>query len=183
MKLFLGVSIPNKVVQEVAQKLEPVMMSYPEFSWMPTVNYHITVFFFGERSEKKVPDLIEGLEQIMFDVEPDTISLFGLKMFVRKGINIHISYENCRALKIIHDRIEDALGPGLISGQRRFIPHTTVAKYKLPSKQQYLHLKKKLEKISFDDAFVGDEIHLFESIEKKPFPEYRIIHTFHLQKS
>ena len=68
----------------------------------------------------------------------------------------------------------------LKGNDQRFIPHLTIAKAKTPSKQQYLHLKKKLLKFPIDLNFPAKRIHLFESILKGPRPEYKKIAAFPL---
>jgi len=181
MRLFLGVSIPNESTKQMRTSIEVIKNEYPEFDWVPEENYHLSIFFFGERSEDKIPDMIEGIEQTIFDLNATQLSLSRLGLFVKKGITMYVAYERNKILEIVHNRIISVLGSQTPQMHDIYIPHTTVAKYKLPSKQQYFHLKKKIQKISIDIEFPLDTLHLYESVTKKPFPEYRIIHTFHLQ--
>lgn len=181
MRLFLGVSIPNESIKKIKTSIDAIKNEYPEFDWVPEQNYHLTIFFFGERSEDKIPDVIEGIEQTIFDLNPSQLSTSGLGLFVKKGINMHMSYERSKELEAIHNRIISVIGSQIPQKHDLFTPHTTIAKYKLPSKQQYFHLKKKIKKIAVDIKIPFETLHLYESVTKKPFPEYRIIHTFHLQ--
>lgn len=180
MRLFLGVDIKDDTKKNIRSSILELKNDYPEFYWIPEINYHITVFFFGERSEDKTQDIIEGIEQILFDVNQSYISIFRLGMFVQKEINIHITFNRNRVLELIHNRIISVIGSQIPQKHNIYIPHITLAKYKLPSKQQYLHLKKKVDLIDINIEFCLDSVHLYQSIIKKPFPEYRIIHTFHL---
>jgi len=125
--------------------------------------------------------MIEGIERTTFDLDKTHLATTGLGLFVKKGITMHITYGRSKTLETIHNRIISVIGPQIPQKHDIYIPHTTVAKYKLPSKQQYFHLKKKIQKIPIDIEFPLDSLQLYESEIKKPFPEYRIIHTFHLQ--
>lgn len=181
MRLFLGVAIPDDVIKQIRTATQTLKEKHPEYRWIPEKNYHISVFFFGERTEEKVPDMIEGLEQTLFDIDQSVLSTRAIEMFVKKDINLHIKYGRSRELEIIHDRIISVVGPQTPQKHTTYIPHTTLAKFKLPSKQQYFHLKKILKNIDIDAEFGLNQLHLYQSVIEKPFPEYRILHTFQLQ--
>lgn len=183
MRLFLGVEIPESAKKTIRDSMVQIRDDYPEFSWIPEANYHLTVFFFGERSEERLNDVIAGIEQTLFDVNTSVLNIFGIKIFVKKGITINVVFDRNKTLELIHNRIITEVGKQVPQKHDRYTPHTKIAEYKLPSKQQYFHLKKKLEKIKIDADFPLNTIHLYQSIEKKPSPEYRILHTFQLQQA
>jgi len=54
----------------------------------------------------------------------------------------------------------------------KFIPHLTIARSRIPSKQQYFVLKKRVEKINIDISFKVNEVILFESVLSKHHPLY-----------
>jgi len=183
MRLFLGVEIPESAKKTIRDAMLQIRDDYPEFFWIPEENYHLTVFFFGERSEERLNDVTEGIEQTLFDVDTSVLNIFGIKIFVKKDIAINVAFDRNKTLELVHNRIIIEVGEQVPQKNDKYTPYTTIAKYKLPSKQQYFHLKKKLEKIKIDTGFPLDTIHLYQRIEKKPFPEYRILHTFQLQQA
>jgi len=183
MRLFLGVEIPEDAVRKIREAVQRLKQDYPEFLWVPEENYHITVFFFGERSENKLPDMIGGVEQVLYDIAPVELSTFGLGIFVRKDINIHIKLNRSRDLEIIHDRIISVIGSQIPQKHNKYIPHVTISKYKLPSKQQYFLLKKKIEKTSIDIEFRLEKLNIYQSIVQNSSHHYHILHTFHLQST
>ena len=128
MRLFLGVSIPNESTKQMRTSIEAIKNEYPEFDWIPEENYHLTIFFFGERSEDKIPDMIEGIEQTIFDLDQTQLSMSRLGLFVKKGITMHVAYERNKTIEIIHDRIISILGSQTPQMHDIYIPHTTVAK-------------------------------------------------------
>jgi len=180
MRLFLAARIPEETVQSIVQTMTPIKKEYPRFQWVPEENYHLTIFFFGERPHDKLPDLIEGVNQVTFDIAQTQLSTRSLKLFVDKGITLYAEFNRNKELETIRKRIISSIGSKKLEHHQQYIPHVTLAQYKLPSKQQYFHLKKKLTKVTFDQEFRLNEICLMQSTTQKPFPSYKHIHTFNL---
>ena len=53
MRLFLAVELSSKTKKEIDDQLSEIKKIYPQFQWLPSDNYHITVNFFGEISDSK----------------------------------------------------------------------------------------------------------------------------------
>lgn len=64
--------------------------------------------------------------------------------------------------------------------QKKYLPHLTLARCRIPSKQQYLLLKKRLKKINIKVDFPVKKITLFQSILSGKKPVYKKIDTFNL---
>ena len=181
MKLFLAVSIPEKLHYEIQSSIKIIRSDYPQFDWTPPENYHISIFFIGERSESKLPDIIEGIERIIYDTPSTQFSVLRMAMFVQKGIFLHLELERNKLIERIHNRLIEVVGEQVPQRHPRYIPHLSIAKYKTPAKQQYFLLRKKLKKVQIDLTFDVDSVDLYESIEAKPHNEYKKVHTFLLQ--
>ncbi len=67
MRLFLAIELSDKIKKEIDNQLLEIKKAYPQFQWVPSDNYHITVYFFGEISDPK--KIINKLEQVLYDKE------------------------------------------------------------------------------------------------------------------
>ncbi len=181
MRLFIAAAIPEETRAQISQIFANLKKEYPEFNWVPEKNYHITVTFLGERSDEKMPHIVEAIERSVFDIRPTRLFALAANMFVHQGIILHLAFNRNKDFEIIRKRTADLFDVEKENNvAKKYIPHITTARYKLPSKQQYFHLRKKLEKLHTDIEFPVQELHLYQSITKPTNPEYEIIHTFEL---
>lgn len=176
MRLFLGIDLPVTEKQKLYKQIEPLMRKYPSFDWVDPHLYHATLQFFGEVDD--VTGLTDVMERVTFDKK--SFYLYGLDLGMFSSLHQLTLYLHFQRQKAIDDIVDDveALYPAFVK-QRSFIFHTTIAKAKASSKQQYFHLKKRLREIHIDISFPVDNLILFGStrdnegrkyIELKRFP-------------
>lgn len=181
MKLFLAVSLPQTFRKYLQEAYNPIMRDYPQFNWVPQQNYHITIAYLGERGEDKMELIHEAIERSIFDIPPTRMFTLETGMFVKNGIKLRLAYVRNKELGKIRERVIDYFSVSKENLARQtYVPHTTLAQYKLPSKQQYFHLRKKLANLNIEGEFPVNQIHLYQSITKPTNPEYEILHTFEL---
>lgn len=162
MRLFLAIDLPSKVKTEIEEQIAPLKKEYPSFTWIPKENYHITIHFYGEvKNEKK---LIERLKTQLFDKESFYLYSTHNKLFINEKIIIYLNFRKEKKLL----KIEKAVGD-----KKGFIPHLTFARCRIPSKQQYFVLKKRVEKLTVDVSFPVKELILFATISNGQFPHYK----------
>ncbi|MBP9691275.1 hypothetical protein KBD81_04315 [Candidatus Woesebacteria bacterium] len=181
MKLFLGASLPREARSAITSSYQSLRQEYPYFNWIAEDQYHVTVAQLGERSPEKMPLIDEAIQQSIFDIRPTR--LFGLEtaLFQEDGVVIYLAYARNKEFETIRERVIDVFQvPYENKVITSYAPRTILATYKLPSKQQYLHLKKKLAHLTCNVEFEVSELHLFETITKTTNPEYEILHTFEL---
>lgn len=162
MRLFLAIDLPSKVKAEIEEQIAPLKKEYPSFTWIPPKNYHITIHFYGEvKDEKK---LVERLKTQLFDKE--RFHLYGgeLDLFMNDKIIIFLKFYKEKKLLMIEREL---------AASKNFIPHLTFSRCKIPSKQQYFVLKKRLSKINVDISFPVKELILFQTIPNGQFPHYK----------
>lgn len=179
MRLFLAIDIPEETKQQIWFTLEPMRFTYRNLNWTPFENYHITVQFFGEAPEENLSDLKDRLEQCLFEATPFDVQLRTGGVFIKNTIALYIDCYRQKKLETIVKAVRDDLG---VKGPLTYTPHITIARYKIPSKQQYLLLKKKCQNLSFTQQFHVDAVSLYQSILKPSHAEYRPIHTFRLSE-
>ena len=178
MNTFLAVNIPNKVIQDIIEQTSQLRKDYPMFNWVPSENLHITLHYIGDIPEDKIDLVSEHIEKTIFDIKPTHIFSLGAGLFIKKTITLYITYRKNSTLKLLNTRFVELFE----DKKKAYMPHSTIARWKIPSKQQYLHLKKKLQNLPIEIEFPVTEIHLYESISKPKNPEYKILRTFKLEQ-
>lgn len=177
MRLFLAIDLPGKVKKNLDEQLSDLMADYPDFNWVTQENYHITLYFLGETD--KVEKIKKKVEEATFDAESFRLYSLGTDLFLNHKIVLYVYFKREKKAEEIAEKIGDIF---LAKDNKKYIPHLTFARYKKPSKQQYLHLKKKLNKLEIKIDFPVDKIYLFQSDLSKGKPIYKKIAVFPLVK-
>ncbi|KKP61077.1 MAG: 2'-5' RNA ligase [Candidatus Roizmanbacteria bacterium GW2011_GWA2_34_18] len=176
MRLFLAIELSDKIKKEIDDQLLEIKKTYPQFQWVSSDNYHITIHFFGEISDHK--KIINKLEQVLYDKESFYFYSTSVDLFIHHKITINLDFRREKKIEKINDSIKEIFK--ISENSVRFIPHLTLARYKIPSKQQYFVLKKRLAKVIVDISFKINKLVLFESILSGSRSVYKKIHTFKL---
>ncbi|MCX7996294.1 MAG: RNA 2',3'-cyclic phosphodiesterase [Patescibacteria group bacterium] len=161
MRLFLGIKVPDDSAQKIYRALENLRNDYAWARWVNPDNYHITIHFFGERPG--FSDLLPILEEAVFEAPPFELDLLSGGVFQYPELVLYVDFYRARALEILAKRVAERFSNG--GKIYRFIPHVTVARMKKPSKQQYLHLKKRMTAFQVEHRFRVEEVCLFESVQ------------------
>lgn len=175
MRLFLAIDIPAEVKKQITKQISHLQEEYPQLSWIPEENYHVTVRFFGEVED--VSALTKKLEDVLWDAP--TFNMFGLEanIFIQSTITLYLVFKHEKKLDQIANNLREKLDLG---DNKRFVPHITIARYRIPSKQQYLYMKKKLLQTELDFSFPVKELILFESLNNGNRPKYKPLVAFPL---
>ncbi len=177
MRLFLAINFTPKVQAEFESQLARLKSLYRQFSWVPPVNYHITLHFLGEVHDvKKVK---KDIETMVFDLPPFLFFANHADLFIRNDILLYIGFRREKILETLVDRIQDHY---TVEHTKGFVPLLTIARYKIPSKQQYLLLRKRLQNLPIDVEYLVNKITLFESVQGGRHVEYKKLADFKLVK-
>lgn len=177
MRLFLAIDPPKDVKLSINDQLTFFKKEYPQFEWTPIGNYHITLHFFGDVLDDKKVFL--QLEELLYDQELFYLYSLNADMFTKHKITMYLNFRREKRLEEIVKRIKNKF---YLPEQRieRYIPHLTFAHFRIPSKQQYFVMKKKISKLNLDISFPVRKLFLFESILGGRNPIYKKIHTIKL---
>ncbi len=176
MRLFLAIELSEKIKKEIDNQLTGIKKAYSQFQWIPNDNYHITINFFGEINDKK--KIINRLEEALYNKESFHFYSTTVNLFIRNKITIYLSFKREKIIEKINEDINKAFR--IFENSVKFTPHLTLARYKIPSKQQYFVLKKRLRKVIVDVSFKINKLVLFESIPIGSQSVYKKIYTFKL---
>ncbi len=175
MRLFLAIDLPKKTKVALTEQLKPLRLKYPDFSWIDSQSYHITTHFIGETTQVK--QLEEKISQALYDQEKFYLYSFGLNMFMQNRITIYLNFIREKRLEMIVEQLR--LRTGVVE-EKKFIPHLTVAKYRIPSKQQYFLLQKNLAKQKIDIELEVKKMVLFQTVVQAGKSVYKKVRDFDL---
>lgn len=178
MQLFLGIDVPDDIEIELYNILLPLRLKHPGYRWVQPKNYHVTVQFFGEVSHEK--EITKRLKDILYDAESFYLSTLNLDTFVNKQITLYLDFYRQKQLEKIVKTIQTDLGTNEVRG---YLPHITVSRSALSSKQQYYALKKETEKYKIELEFKVDRLFLYETILSSKNPTYNKLSEFKLLKN
>ena len=156
MKMQLMIELSDETRKQIVEQLADFRKLYPQFQWEKIENYHILVHSFGEFSDKK--SSIKLLETALYD--KNTFYLYSFEVALTIGNNI-VLYLDFRREKEI-ERISES-----INGSEKYVPRLLLAKYKIPSKQQYFVIKKRLSNLEVDISFKVNKLSLFEGEKRR----------------
>jgi len=180
MRLFLAIEISTKVKNEISEALSDLRKDYPQLIWTEPNNYHLTIFFIGETD--KVEKIKKAIEDLVFDQESFYLYSTNCGIFIKNKIITYLNFRREKKLEELNNKISDHFS-SMQNSQLKFVPHLTFARGKVPSKQQYFVLKKKLENTDIDTEFLVDKVVLYESILNSKNTIYRRIAEFPLIKN
>lgn len=156
MKLIIELS--DETRQQIVDQMADFRKQYPQFQWEKTENYNILIHSFGEFSDKK--SIIEKIETALFDKKLFYLYSFEVALTIGNNIVLYMDFRREKEIERISESIK-----GLTSrmeSPEKYAPRLTIAKYKIPSKQQYFVIKKRLSNLEVDVSFKVNKLSLFE---------------------
>lgn len=162
MKSLLMIELSDKTKKEITDQLSDFKKTYPQFQWELPKNYNILVHSFGEFSDPKTT--ISKLETALFDKKlfyfySDTVNLT-----IQSKITLYLDFRREKEVEKISKSIKEEFQ--IVQGSEKYIPRLILANYKIPSKQQYFVIKKRLSSLDIDISFKINKLSLFEGDKK-----------------
>lgn len=175
MRLFLAINLPGAVKEKISRSLKDIKNEYKDLRWVGIDNYHITVHFFGDT--KDIDKIVPKIEDSLFSAYSFYMYSSQCKLHLKRKVFAFLGFQRNKELEKI------AFDIGITFNSQikiKYVPHLTLARYRIPSKQQYLLLKKKFSNINIDISFKVNKLTLFDCVNHDTKPEYKIIKEFKL---
>jgi 2'-5' RNA ligase len=156
MKLIIELS--DDIKQQIVDQLADFRKLYPQFQWEKMEDYNILVHSFSKFSDKKL--IIEKIEAALYDRNLFYLYSFEVALIIGNNIILYMNFRREKELENISESIANQFSINQNIG--KFVPRLTLAKYKIPSKQQYFVIKKRLSNLEVDISFKVNKLSLFE---------------------
>ncbi len=180
MRFFIALEIPEKSRTELERVQSHLSQIIPSLRPTNPEKLHLTIAFIGEQPESLKEDLIHVITEAVkdipsFNVSPGIVDGFPnihQPNVIWVGVNGQLDN-----LLVIRERVKDGLANlGLITDERRFVPHITLGKpnggINLSKKQE-----QELQELSLKHySPIGIEsIKLFESVPEGSFHRHNTL--------
>ncbi len=144
MLVSCTIELPAEVTKQIEKETKALFNTHPEYLWYDIADYHLTFYSWPNVEPDLVDKLSEKLTILLF--EQKQLVLYGLKYVVKisNHIDVALQFQEDRTYRALVESVVNYFSPEL---KPVFVPLLPIARYKIPSKQQYSHLKNKLEKI------------------------------------
>lgn len=168
LRLFCAIELPQEIREQATRYIATLREAAPDVraSWDREEKLHLTLKFFGETEEERVPQLSAALERAASLINPFELILGGTGAFPPSGLPrvlwLGVLDASGRLAKL-HQRIEDECARhGFARERKRFHPHLTIAR--LRSREGARRLAATHKSMKFEtEAFPITEIVLIKS--------------------
>ncbi len=160
-------------------------MRSARIKWVEEENIHVTLKFFGETGEEKIPEIVKVLENIASGTRPFSFSLKSVGIFGSSWQPrvVWIGIDPYRDLVEVMERFRKELAEiGYEPDRQNLVPHLTAGRIReVTDRPRFQETLEHFRDLS-SAAYPVREFHLFESILRKEGPLYRVLNTFPLKK-
>jgi RNA 2',3'-cyclic 3'-phosphodiesterase len=135
LRLFVGIEFPP----ELRLRLSLLQSGVAGAKWVDPGNFHLTLRFIGEVDEGTAADVDEAL--LRLKARRFSLQLVGAGVFGGdKPRQLWVGVEREPALATLQGKIEQALiRAGLPPEPRKFAPHVTLARLRMPKRDDIQH--------------------------------------------
>ncbi len=171
MRCFIAISLPEELKAKISGIQEKLKAAGADVSWTRPEGMHLTLKFFGEIEDRRIPKIEKALDMAVDGISPFTLSVSGMGMFpdMRRPRVVWIGLkEDGGNLLRLNKCVEEELKKiGFPPEERRFTPHTTLGRIRSNRNIEKLLRLIDEEKGIDTGGFDVSEIHLIKS-ELKP---------------
>lgn len=183
-RLFVAIKIdPGEEFLKQFRGLR-MQLSGERIKWVEEHNIHITLKFFGETEEERVPGIIRALEEVasgtsVFFFSLRKLGIFGSSYDPRV---VWVGIEPYADLVALMSGIRDTMSAiGFEPDRQNLVPHLTLGRIKdLRDKKRFQQVIDQNKEIASGEMKAANII-LFESILKKEGPVYLALKIFPLK--
>ena len=185
-RLFAALKIyPDETFLSSYRKLRAAL-HHEKIKWVAEQNIHITLKFFGETDERKIPGICSVLNDRAETSSHLMLQLTGLGIFGSSYAPkvIWVGIEPFGQISFLMKNIHtDLAAVGFENDRQTLVPHLTLGRIKfLKDKILFQHIIDQYKRISSEPIGIS-EIILYESILHREGPEYVELSKFPFKKN
>ena len=183
MRLFIGVPLQAKVVDELTAICHRLRSERDGLRWSSPDSWHFTLQFLGETSEERYRCLVPRLRDLRSPGVP--VQLEGLDCFDRAGVffaGVDVSPQLADLQRLVTAATSRC---GFVPEARPYHPHVTLARVKGGGKrsQSLRDLKDKVSRVPRFATFVAEEFLLYEAFLSPSGSRYEVRERFGLARA
>jgi len=180
-RIFAAIKVhPGEEFQHIYSELK-AGSHYDKVTWVNPTNIHITLKFFGETGEDKIPAISNRLKEIASKYSTFSMLLRGIGIFGSsyKPRVVWIGIDpNPTLVGLGQDILNEMESLGFERDRQNFVPHLTLGRIKyIDNKQRFFELIGKFKEVKIATETVN-EFHLIESKLSPTGPSYDVLDTF-----
>ncbi len=182
VRAFVGF-FANKSIHELSERLRKEAGYGIVGKWVEPQNFHITLQFLGDITERQAIDVIKNLQEIAKRNIPFKLTYKGLGVFpdTKKArvlwIGVSRGSEKLKNLAKNVERMNARVG--IPPSPKGFVPHLTICRIKQYDRKVLNNLLNKYRTIEFGEEEVN-RIALISSTLTSVGPIYTVVEEFHL---
>jgi len=183
MRLFIGIPLSAKVVDELSAICQRLRSERDGLRWSSPDSWHITLQFLGETSQEKYGCLVPRLRELRSTGPP--VQIEGLDCFDRVGVffaGVTVSPELANLQRLVTAATARC---GFAPETRPYHPHVTLARVKGGDRRSegLRALKNKTDRAPRFTSFVAQEFILYEAFLSPSGSRYEVRERFGLAAS
>lgn len=131
MRLFIGISFEGEVQNKLIKIQKQVSEAVMKGRFYNSKNFHLTLRFIGETSQKFVPDIRTAMEEAVENLSPFELVIDHLGRFQKRNRNIlWLGAQNNSIVEKLHEELNDQLENriNLEPTTLPFTPHITLGR-------------------------------------------------------
>jgi 2'-5' RNA ligase len=182
-RLFVAIKIhPSDEFLKTCNSLKSGLR-FAQITWVKPESIHITLKFFGETMENRIPDISKVLKEVALKHQPFVSEIVNVGIFGSSYSPkvIWFGIDKSEPLKKLGlDVLQSVEKIGWEHDRQNFVPHLTVGRIKsVTDKHLFQSVIDEHKKTWMQGIQVG-EFHLYESILMREGPVYKVLETFKL---
>ncbi|MCF8298833.1 MAG: RNA 2',3'-cyclic phosphodiesterase [Saprospiraceae bacterium] len=184
MRLFTAINIiPSEKLLKILELLEK-NLKHDKIRWVKPDNIHITLKFFGEINENKLPEIIDIQTKVFYNHSPLNINIENIGVF-GSSYNpkvIWFGLNPSEQLKLLVNELEISLNSiGFEADRQNFVPHLTIGRISSIQNNSFFQKVISKYKNEFIQNVAVDKICLFESVLTSKGAIHSIVSEFKLK--
>ncbi len=184
MRVFVGIGVEEKIKNRVAEAQAQLKLTSADVRWVAMENFHLTLHFCGEVSEKKVQDIIKTCKGIASEFTPFVLEIKYLGSFPPYGdprvIWTGVEKGREEAITLIEVTKRHLMMIAGNTEKKDMAPHLTIGRIKSDKNIGVLITQlHKLANLDFGEQTV-DRLLVLESRLGPTGPTYRVIEEIKL---
>jgi 2'-5' RNA ligase len=182
VKLFVGLEIPRRVREAVADRCANLRQALPQASWVSSDNYHLLLAFLGEVDEDSLPAIGEALRSVFASRSSFELQLAhtGSTPPMRPARTLWVGVKDWEALEKLQEAVWSSLTPvvDIEAFWRPFHAHLTVARCSKPWGRRCVEIWSQSCPGTVGEAFQVRQGALFRSRPEATGVSYEVIESY-----